>query len=267
VGQAGIQPVKKQQKKQEEKQVARGSKPIGETKKAAPARKAPVRSAKAARAIGRPAGKRRIGKELLIEKTTELLRTVPPEKLSLSMAARHAKVHLTLFKYYFQDRTRLLVDVARTLSKGIGDRVAAIEGDAKTAPERLAIRIDAMVDFFLINPHYHRLMVEIIGDADPLATELINLWMSKTLDIYSSIIDAGVEEGSLKPIDPYFTFLAIMGLCEQFQHASRLFDRQLVPGETAAHAVGRYKAFVREVILEGVGAAATGAVKKKAVRG
>jgi AcrR family transcriptional regulator len=234
--------------------VARDIKGKDGTGRAATPRKAPARSPKAARAIGRPAGKRRIGKELLIEKTAELLRTVPPEKLSLSMAARHARVHLTLFKYYFQDRTRLLVDVARTLSRGIGDRVAAIEGDTRSAPERLAIRIDAMVDFFLINPHYHRLMVEIIGDADPLATELINVWMSKTLEIYSAIIDAGVEEGSLKHIDPYFTFLAIMGLCEQFQHASRLFDRGQLAGESAEHAAQRYKAFVRELILEGVGA-------------
>jgi AcrR family transcriptional regulator len=253
--------------KQDEKQVTRASKPSGETRKSTPAGKAPVRSAKATRAIGRPAGKRRIGKEFLIEKTVELLRTTPPEKLSLSMAARHARVHLTLFKYYFQDRTRLLVDVARTLSRGIGDRVAEIEGDAKSAPERLAIRIDTMVDFFLINPYYHRLMIEIIGDADPLATELINLWMSKTLEIYSSIVDAGVEEGSLKPIDPYFTFLAIMGLCEQFQHASRLFDRgQIAAGETAEHAAARYKAFVREMILEGVGATATGGARKKVAR-
>ncbi len=99
-------------------------------------RKAAQRTAKTARAIGRPMGKRGIGKEMLIEKTAELLRTVPPEKLSLSSAARHAHVHLTLFKYYFQDRTRLLVDVARTLSKGLGDHVAEIERDAKSAPER-----------------------------------------------------------------------------------------------------------------------------------
>lgn len=245
--------------------MARDNEANGTGRRAGTARKAPARATKAARAIGRPAGKRRIGKELLIEKTTDLLRTVPPEKLSLSMAARHARVHLTLFKYYFQDRTRLLVDVARTLSRDIGDRVAESETDAQSAPERLAIRIDAMVDFFLVNPHYHRLMVEIIGDADPLATELINLWMAKTLDIYTSIIDHGVSEGSLKPLDPYFTFLAIMGLCEQFQHASRLFDRgQPVPGENAKHAAARYKAFVRELILEGVGAAA-GA--KKTARG
>lgn len=249
--------------------MAKDSSPAREN--GAPARKAPTRSAKAARAIGRPTGKRRIGKEMLIEKTVELLRTVPPEKLSLSMAARHARVHLTLFKYYFQDRTRLLVDVARTLSKDIGDRVAAVESDATTAPERLAIRIDAMVDFFLINPFYHRLMVEIIGDeTDPLATELISVWMSKTLDIYRSIIDAGVTEGSLKPIDPYFTFLAIMGLCEKFQHASRLFDRgQLPSGETPEEAAARYKAFVIDMILEGIGAtpAASARRAKRAAAG
>lgn len=227
-------------------------------------RKASARSGKAARAIGRPAGKRRIGKEYLVEKTAELLRTVPPEKLSLSLAARHARVHLTLFKYYFQDRTRLLVDVARTLSKEIGDRVAAIESDARSAPERLAIRIDAMVDFFLVNPFYHRLMVEIIGDeTDPLASELISVWMSKTLDIYRSIIDAGVQEGTLRPIDPYFTFLAIMGLCEKFQHASKLIDRGQAPSvETPEQAVARYKVFVIDMILEGVGASAAGAAAK-----
>lgn len=221
----------------------------------------------ASRAIGRPTGKGRIGKELLIEKTAELLRTVPPEKLSLSVAARHAKVHLTLFKYYFQDRTRLLVDVARMLSKEIGDRVIEIEGanDAKSAPERLAIRVDAMVDFFLVNPFYHRLMVEIIdNETDPLATELINLWMGKTLEIYEGLIDAGVAEGTLRPIDPAFTFLAIMGLCEKILHAAKLAART---GESQASAAERYKAHVIDLILKGVGAdglASAGTTRKSA---
>jgi AcrR family transcriptional regulator len=235
--------------------VAKDGNSIGDQKVLAASRKT---AAKTSRAIGRPTGKGRIGKELLIEKTGELLRTVPPEKLSLSVAARHAKVHLTLFKYYFQDRTRLLVDVARMLSKEIGDRVIEIEGanDAKTAPERLAIRINAMVDFFLINPFYHRLMVEIIdNETDPLATELINLWMSKTLDIYHGLIDGGVAEGTLRPIDPYFTFLAIMGVCEKILQASKLANRsQFSSDETPEQAAARYKAFVIDMILQGVGA-------------
>ena len=206
------------------------------------------------RSKGRPAGKRGIGKDHLIGKTIELLRTVPPEKLSLSMAARHAGVHLTLFKYYFTDRTRLLVDVARNLSVKLGDDVAAVETNDLTAMERFRIRIDTMVDFFFINPFYHRLMVEIIGeDTDPLATELINIWMTKTLDIYRGIIDAGVKEGTLRPIDPYFTFIAIMALCEQAQHASRLAPpdssgRRPSAEQTAA----KYKAYVYDLLLGGI---------------
>ncbi|MBN8829988.1 MAG: hypothetical protein J0G94_05000 [Sphingomonadales bacterium] len=228
-----------------------GSLTSGAKGAAAPRKGAP----RTPRSIGRPVGKGRIGKELLIEKTAELLRTLPPEKLSLSVAARHAQVHLTLFKYYFQDRTRLLIDVARMLSKEIGDRVAASENKEATAPERLAIRIDTMVDFFMVNPFYHRLMVEIMeNESDPLATELINLWLSKTLDIYGSLIDAGVAEGSLRPVDPYFTFLAIMGLCEKFRHASKLLGHgQFLPDETPEAAAARYKRFVLDMIVQGVG--------------
>lgn len=210
----------------------------------------------ASRSKGRPAGKRGIGKVFLVDKTADLLRTVPPEKLSLSMAARHAGVHLTLFKYYFTDRTRLLVDVARTLSIRLGDDVAATETSGLTATERLRIRIDAMADFFFENPYYHRLMVEIIGDdQDPLATELINIWMTKTLDIYREIIDAGVKEGTLRPIDPYFTFIAMMALCEQFQHASRLASVGVAGGKRSAiEAAAQYKAFVYDLLLRGISA-------------
>lgn len=208
------------------------------------------------RSIGRPEGQRRIGKEFLIERTAHLLRTVPPEKLTLSTAARHAGVHLTLFKYYFKDRTRLLVDVTRSLAVSLGDSVRAVESDQLPAPERFRIRIDAMVDFFFLNPFYHRLIMEVLADdTDPLAAELISVWMTKTLDIYRSIVASGVREGALRPIDPYFAFVAIMGLCEQYQHASR-FAGQTVAGHDRRHAdnAAEYKAFVYELMLHGTGA-------------
>jgi hypothetical protein len=95
----------------------------------------------------------------------------------------------------------------------LGEGVRAVESRELSAPERLRIRIDTMVDFFFVNPYYHRLMMEILADDnDPLAAELISLWMTKTLDIYRDIIDSGVKEGLLRPIDPHFTFVAIMGL-------------------------------------------------------
>jgi len=218
------------------------------------------------RSIGRPAGQRRIGKDFLIEKTVQLLRTVPPEKLSLSMAARNAGVHLTLIKYYFRDRTRLLVDVARSLAMSLGEGVRAVESQELSAPERLRIRIDTMVDFFFINPYYHRLMMEILADeTDPLAAELITLWMTKTLDIYRGIIDSGVAEGSLRPIDAHFTFVAIMGLCEQYQHASRLMEQPAsASSRKRPDIAAEYKAYVYDLMLHGLGVQKPGVAAKRA---
>lgn len=241
-------------------------KAVADGARKAPGKKPAGKTAAKTRSIGRPAGQRRIGKQFLIEKTVELLRTVPPEKLSLSMAARHAKVHLTLFKYYFTDRTRLLVDVARTLTMSLGDGVAAIETGGLPAPERLRIRIDAMVDFFFINPFYHRLMMEIIGDDnDPLATELISVWMTKTVEIYRGIVESGVAEGSLRPIAPYFAFVAIMGLCEQYQHASRFAEQTgSNGGRTPASTAADYKAFVYDMIMHGFGAEKLAGARRRA---
>jgi AcrR family transcriptional regulator len=206
---------------------------------------------KKTRGIGRPTNKGSIGKEVLIEKTAQLLRTLPPEKLSLTAAAQAANVHLSLLKYYFQDRTRLLTEVARHLTVTLGKKVEAAEDDRPPPPERLRIRIDAMVDFYVENPFYHRLMVEIMAETeDPLAVELIDLWMSRTLEIYRGIMADGVAQGSLRPLDVPYTYLAMMGLCEQFHYSRRLLaDR----GTDLADAAKRYKAFLYDFVFNGIG--------------
>ena len=206
------------------------------------------------RAIGRPARKKGVGKEAIVLKTVELLRALPPEKLSLTLAAKNAGVHLTLIKYYFVDRTRLLVDVARYLTLELGERVRASEHDQSPPLERLRIRIDAMVDFYFLNPFYHRLMLEIIADEeDALAGELIKVWISKTLEIYDGIIGAGVGEGILRAVEPRFTYLAIMGLCEQFHLGVRLFERaDIGPPETTEQSAAKYKKFLYDLVFYGI---------------
>jgi hypothetical protein len=98
-------------------------------------------------------------------------------------------------------------------------------------------------------------MVEIMTETeDPLASELINAWMSNTLAIYRGIMSDGVEQGSLRALDVSFTYLAFMGLCEQFHYSLRLFpDRTAEPTETA-DAAKRYKAFLYDFVFNGIGA-------------
>jgi AcrR family transcriptional regulator len=214
----------------------------------------PIRKNKNQRAIGRPANKKSVGKEIILQKTIELLRTVPPEKLSLTLAAKNAGVHLTLIKYYFEDRTRLLVDVARHLTLAFGEHVRITEQDRPSAVDRLHIRIDAMVDFYFLNPYYHRLMLEIIADEKhELAGDLIHEWISRTLEIYDGIIRTGVKERQLRKVDVRFTYLAIMGLCEQFHLGVRLFDRANIGTQEATeHLAAKYKKFLSDLVFDGI---------------
>lgn len=212
------------------------------------------RKKKTQRAIGRPANKKSVGKEIILQKTVELLRTLPPEKLSLTLAAKHAGVHLTLIKYYFEDRTRLLVDVARHLTFAFGEYVRVGEQDLPSAIDRLRLRIDALVDFYFLNPYYHRLMLEIITDEKhELAGDLIHEWISRTLEIYDGIVRTGVKERQLRAVDVRFTYLAIMGLCEQFHLGVRLFDRANIgPQEPTDQLAVNYKKFLSDLVFNGI---------------
>ena len=212
--------------------------------------------ARVPRGIGRPKEKRSVGKEVLIESTVDFLRATPPEKLSLTAAANHAGVHLTLFKYYFRDRTQLLVDVAWHLNRELSKRIQASEQVRSSATDRIHIRIDALIEFYLVNPFYHRLMLEILAAQESALTqELISVWLDKTLDIYRAIFRTGVAEGTLRPVDELFIYLAILGLCEQFHHSVRLSKRiGLASDETEAQALARYRAFVHDLIFDGISA-------------
>jgi AcrR family transcriptional regulator len=214
----------------------------------------PSRKNKKQRAIGRPANKKSVGKEIILQKTIELLRTVPPEKLSLTLVARHAGVHLTLIRYYFEDRTRLLVDVGRHLTFEFGEYVRISERDLPSAIERLRLRIDSLVDFYFLNPYYHRLMLEIMTDEKhKLAGELIHEWISRTLEIYEGIISSGVKDRELRKVDVQFTYLAIMGLCEQFHLGVRLFNRANIgPQEPTEALAVKYKRFLRDLVFDGI---------------
>jgi AcrR family transcriptional regulator len=209
------------------------------------------------RGAGRPREKRGIGKEMLIEKTMEFLRTTPPEKLSLTAAANNAGVHLTLFKYYFHDRTQLLVDVAWHLNWDLSKRIQAAEQAQSTASDRIHIRIDSLIAFYLLNPFYHRLMLEILAaEESVLSQELISVWLDKTLDIYREIFSRGVADGTLRPIDELYIYLAILGLCEQFHHSVRLSERVgFAPEEAPEQALARYRAFLHELIFNGISTA------------
>ncbi|MGH8327149.1 MAG: TetR/AcrR family transcriptional regulator, partial [Steroidobacteraceae bacterium] len=85
-------------------------------------------AARRLRGPGRPASADlSVGADAIVLKACELLREVAPRELSLLRLARYAGVDRSLIRYYFKDRSSLLLASARHLFGRFTSRLAAIK--------------------------------------------------------------------------------------------------------------------------------------------
>lgn len=166
---------------------------------------------------GRPNsnGTQSVGPDTLIEAVCELLKTLPPEKISRAVVARAANVDPTLIRYYFRNNHSLLRATAVALSQRFQQLAdSAIEPDAPTEV-RLRTRIETFLRFQTTYPFYHRLMIEELwGSGDEEARALLHQVSSRGAAGYQHIINAGVTKGEMRAVDPFLFHLCIIGFVE-----------------------------------------------------
>ena len=100
------------------------------------------------RSPGRPAASGlSVGADAIVLKACELLREVAPRELSMVKLARHANVDRSLIRYYFTDRSGLLLAAARHLFGVLRGRLDAVErrlsGDPETRVREMAVKVSA----------------------------------------------------------------------------------------------------------------------------
>jgi AcrR family transcriptional regulator len=171
------------------------------------------------RAIGRPQqGAPTVGRDALLERTCELLRTVPPAQITRADVARHAGVDPALIRYYFKDTQTLLVAAAESLCARFGERMAAAAGTDREDPEqRVRSRIAALLDLEIEQPYFNRLMVEtVVTSTTPEARKLMNDLNQRGVQAYRAILDEGMAAGVFRPVDGAYLYFAVIALCEFF---------------------------------------------------
>ena len=77
----------------------------------------PHRKKNALRKPGRPPaqGSKRVGSDTIVQEVCELLRDFAPRDVTLLRVAQHAGVDRSLIRYYFKNRSSLLLAAARHL--------------------------------------------------------------------------------------------------------------------------------------------------------
>jgi TetR/AcrR family transcriptional regulator len=220
-----------------------------------PPGKSTVRSAGKHRGIGRPAaGQQTVGRDALITRTCEMLMLMPPNKITRAEVARHMNVDPSLIRYYFRDRsTLLLAAVARLtaeLARLMDDELARSD---LTPESRLRARVSALLKLNVTYPFFHRLMIDELVNLDtPAAVHFVEQLTRDGVTGYADIIDAGVKDGVFRRTSVPFLFLAIIGMCEFFVNGMPIL-RIVMGKDFDQRAISaRYREFICELLLDGL---------------
>ncbi|HTP38897.1 MAG TPA: hypothetical protein VMI92_04930 [Steroidobacteraceae bacterium] len=208
------------------------------------------------RRIGRPAGiTQSVGRDALITKTCELLAQWPANEVTRAAVARAMNVDPSLIRYYFRDRAALLLAAIEKMTDQFL-RVAEEEGARgdDSAVSRLRARLGAQLNLNSSYPFFHQLVVNELPALDtPVASRLQRELTKRGIDHYTDIVKAGVNEQSLRAVDPRFLFIAIIGMCDFFVSGMPML---LKPAEQQPRRLAalrqQYLEFICNLLLDGL---------------
>lgn len=227
----------------------------GPTSRRSPVKRPSVPSGANRRRIGRPAqGKATVGRDALIAKTCELLGRMPPSKVTRAEVARAMKVDPSLIRYYFRDRSTLLLAAVERLSEDFVRTVERNTDQSDSTPAgQLCARASSQLLHELHYPFFRQLMVDEIGQMrTPAARKVLQQLTNRGLTAYSQILNEGARAGQLRAVDPMFLFISIIGISQFFVGSAPI--RQLVQQRagSGAELAEQFRQFMCDLLLNGL---------------
>lgn len=205
---------------------------------------------KAKRNPGRPySAEATDAREAILQAASRLLRDKLPTQVTNSMIAREAGADPALIRYYFGDRSSLLMAVVEELMKSTRQPSPATPMDAEAF---VKWRVEGTLRFARTARSMQRLMVDELAEAgSPEVREAIRARNKGLVDRYAAILKEQIGD-EIVDVDPMFLHVAILGVCEFFTAAQAVIMPLAEPGTDPAELAARYEAFVIDLFLNGL---------------
>ncbi|KPF92393.1 hypothetical protein IP81_06640 [Novosphingobium sp. AAP83] len=193
-----------------------------------------------------------VGRRAIINAACDLIRTMSPDKVTRAEVARHANVAPRLIHYYFKDRPSLLQATAGALSDLFQRQAGAAVRDDDPPEAQMKARIHAFLRFQLEYPYFHRLVTEEIVGGEGTSQSVLQTMSLRGLAGYARIVDKGVQQGTMRPVDASLLYLAIIGIVE-LAASGRPILRELghaVPDDPGY--IELYSDFITDLLFNGL---------------
>lgn len=209
-------------------------------------------------------------REALLAAGTALFAEAGYDGVPVSAIAGKAGVNKAMINYHFGGKRKLYRAIVRATFADIVARAETLAESPRPAPDVLRDLVDLIADAATTrNPHFPAMMLrEVMTGGRRLDAEII-AYPLRVADVVRRIVERGVRERSLRPVDPLLTHLSLVGSLLFFFATARLRARMVAEGHlrTKPPDTAAYVKHIQELIVHGLAAPARSDDRNGAPRG
>jgi AcrR family transcriptional regulator len=167
-------------------------------------------------------------RDALLAAGAELFAERGYDGVPVATIAQTAGVNKAMINYHFGGKRKLYLAIVSATFADIIARVEALAASPRPAPEVLREMVAAVAELATRrHPHFCAMMLrEVVAGGKHLDPELVEK-PARVLGAVQRIIERGVADGDLRPVDPLLTHLSLVGSLVFFFATARFRERVL----------------------------------------
>jgi len=174
---------------------------------------------------GTPAALLRVLAELMIEKNSL--------DVSFTEIAARSGHGSALIKYYFGSKDGMLRALALQHGHSAVEQLNTLLDLPISAPKKLRIHISGIITSLSRAPYLNLLVARLIHGADrETAEELADTFVRPVVDFQRRLLELGVKEGTMRPVDAKAFFFLTFGACDYLYSRRHVLEYGFRSGET-----------------------------------
>jgi TetR/AcrR family transcriptional regulator len=197
-------------------------------------------------------------RDQLLNAASRIMRDGDTINLSLSELSLRAGLNSALVKYYFGNKSGLMLAV---LDRDMSNIVASLEAlviKEMEPEEKLRRHLSGVIDTYYDYPYLNRLLMQLVRDSAPEEAERIaNLYLRPIAAAYDKLIAQGVKAGIFRAVDPQLFYFTVTGAADSFFSARLVFRHCFGQENISEKMRDRYREHTIDVIMRGLLVTAT----------
>jgi AcrR family transcriptional regulator len=195
-------------------------------------------------------------REALLAAGAELFAERGYDGVPVWLIADRARVNKAMISYHFGGKRQLYLEILASTFSEIVARVEALADLPRPAPELLREVVTIVADAATRrHPHLATMMLrEVLAGGKRLEAQVIDKPV-RLLAAVRRIVERGVREGSLRPVDPVLTHLSLVGSLVFFFATARFRERMFADRlRIKAPDAAAYVLHIQELFMRGLAA-------------